>query len=224
MTLLVACGLTREAGIIRRVGVIPLAGGGDPARLEALLEDAIATFGPFSGVVSSGVAGGLDPALRPGDVVIGTLAASGSSSGRESTLVEALRARLPGAHVGTIAGSDTIAATLDQKHALRSSTGAIAVDMESHIAARVAARHALPFAIIRAISDGADHVLPPAALVGMKPDGGMALGKVLASLARRPTQMRALVRTGRDAGRAFSALSRSWAALGDVGGEERDRA
>jgi adenosylhomocysteine nucleosidase len=129
-----------------------------------------------------------------------------------------LRAKLLEAHIGTIAGSDSIAATLDQKHALRQTTGAIAVDMESHVAARVAARHDLPFAILRTISDGANHVLPPAALVGMKPDGGMALGAVLASLARRPGQLPALIRTGRDAERAFRALAKAAEALASVTG------
>jgi adenosylhomocysteine nucleosidase len=97
-----------------------------------------------------------------------------------------------------------------EKTALYAATGAIAVDMESHIAARVAARHDLPFAIVRTISDSADHALPPAALVGMKPDGGVALGAILASLARNPAQLSALLRTGRDAGAAFKALGRAF--------------
>ncbi|AOH86121.1 phosphorylase [Sphingomonas panacis] len=221
MTLLVACGLTREARIFAGAGVVAVAGGGDVARLEAGLEAAIAAGG-VTAILSGGIAGALDPALRPGDVVIGTLFSRESgSSEQQGQAFAALDSRFrgrtaeifPNAHFGCIVGSDTIVATLAQKRALYAATGALAVDMESHIAARVAARHALPFAILRTISDGADHVLPPAALVGMKPDGGMALGAVLASLARHPAQLPALIRTGCDAGRAFSALERAWTSV-----------
>ncbi len=71
--------------------------------------------------------------------------------------------------------------------------------------------------ILRTISDSADHALPPAALVGMKPDGGVALGAILASLARNPAQLPALIRTGREAGAAFSALRRALGALEALG-------
>jgi hypothetical protein len=108
-------------------------------------------------------------------------------------------------------------ATVTEKQALHTETGALAVDMESHIAARVAARHDLPFAIIRVISDSANEALPPAALVGMKPDGSMALGAVLASLARNPSQLPALIRTGLHAGRGFSELRRVGDVLGSLG-------
>ena len=128
-----------------------------------------------------------------------------------------LAANLPDAQVGTIIGGNAIISSTAEKAALFAQTGAIAVDMESHIAARVAARHGLPFAILRTISDTADHALPPAALVGMKPDGGMALGAVLASLARDPRQLPALIRTGRDAGAAFAALRRALRTLEAVG-------
>lgn len=227
MTLLVACGLKREARIFARDGVAAVAGGADATRLEAGLEAAIAAGG-VSAILSSGIAGALDPSLRPGDVVIGTTPElfsreSGSPESRTpspaalnprfrgaTALLAMLRRHFPNAYAGKVVGSDTIVATLAQKRALYAETGALAVDMESHIAARVAARHALPFAILRTISDGADHVLPPAALVGMKPDGGMAFGAVLASLARHPAQLPALIRTGRDAGRAFAALERAF--------------
>ncbi|MDO7843048.1 phosphorylase family protein [Sphingomonas immobilis] len=203
MTILVACGLKREAKIIEREDFLVIPGGGDAAGLEAKLEAAIAGE-TVEVLLSVGIAGALDPSLKPGDIVIGTTPAPFPRESERT--VEKLRHLLPWAVVGTIVGSDTIAATIEQKRHLRATTGAIAVDMESHIAARIAERHALPFAIIRTISDAADHVLPPAALVGMNSDGSMALGAVLKSLARDPAQLPALIRTGRDAARAFQAL------------------
>ncbi len=235
MTLLVACGLQREAAIIKRVGVIPVAGGGCAQALENKLEDTITEYAStgwhFGAVLSCGVAGALDPKLRPGDVVIGSLfSGEGRSPGllsaapatqgsglRRRTLVEWLAEHLPHAHRGTIIGADSIIASAAEKAALYAKTGAIAVDMESHIAARVAERHNLPFAILRTISDTADHALPPAALVGMNPDGSVALGAVLASLARDPRQLPALIRTGRDAGAAFRSLGRALRALEALG-------
>ena len=228
MTILVACGLKHEARIIERAGFVAVAGGGDAAGLEAALERAVAGGG-VEAILSAGIAGALDPALRPGDLVIGTtpelfsrergspepssVAPATLDPGLRGGTVERLAELLPHAHVGTITGSDSIAATLDQKRHLRATTGALAVDMESHIAARVAERHSLPFAILRTISDGANHVLPPAALVGMKPDGSMALGAVLASLARNPSQLPALIRTGRDTEKAFNTLERAFNGL-----------
>ena len=233
MTILVACGLQREAAIIARPGWTVVAGGGDAARLERELEATVARGG-VTALLSCGVAGALDPALKAGDVVVGELhspdhpgegrgpveasevlerSASltppsqlGPGVRRGGAVVEWLADNLPHAHFSNVVGADAIIASAAAKSALYSSTGAIAVDMESHIAARVAERHNLPFAILRTISDTADHALPPAALVGMKPDGGVALGAVLASLARNPAQLPALLRTGRDAAKAFAAL------------------
>ena len=94
------------------------------------------------------------------------------------------------------------------KAALYGKTGAVAVDMESQVAARFAAARRLPLAALRVISDDASHVLPPAALVAMKPDGGIAIGRVLKSLLRHPLQAPALIRTARASNKAFAELLR----------------
>jgi len=207
VTLIVACGLTREAQVIARPGrdVLTVAGGGDSARLEREL-DRLA--GIFPGVIlSSGVAGALDSALRPGDLVIDG----------QPDLLDHLRHILPHAAVGAVIGSDSIVATPAHKRSLHRFAGALAVDMETHVAARVAGRRRLPFAVVRVISDSVDDALPPAALAGMRPDGGVALGAVLRSLFRQPRQLGALIRTGRHAGRAFRALARAHEALARAG-------
>jgi len=196
VTALIACGLKREAAIIETcwAGVDAVPGGGDSARLERMLE---ARAGRASALFSIGIAGALDPVLRPGDVVIDG----------DSALLAIARAACPGVLAGTIGGSDAIIASPSAKAVLRARTGAIATDMESHVAARVAARRGLPFLAIRAISDTADESLPPAALVGMAPDGGLALGAVLLSLVRYPAQLPALLRLGRNTGLALGRLA-----------------
>ena len=203
MTLIIACGLKREARIFNRPGrdLVVVIGGGVAAALDRDLEDKAALFPGI--ILSCGIAGALAPSLRPGDVVIDG----------NVLLVERLGQALPHAHRGRIVGSDAIAATAAEKRILHERTGAIAVDMESHVAARVAVRKGLLFAALRAISDCADDDLPSAALVGMRPDGGMALGAVLASLARNPRQLPALIRTGRQADQAFRSLAQAFDAI-----------
>lgn len=223
--ILIACGLLREAKLLNGPGIVCVPGGGDAARLEAALE---ARAAEASIILSCGIAGALDPALKVGDIVLHAPACSRESGNTESRATrlatldprlrggkgnEMLGGGLPDAHPGLIIGQDHIAASPADKAALYVQTGALAVDMETHIAARVAARHGLPFAAIRVISDTAHEALPPAALVGMNPDGTMALGKVLLSLARHPAQLPALIRTGRNAEAAFRALRRVGDAL-----------
>jgi nucleoside phosphorylase len=202
VTLIIACGLKREARVFDRPGrdVFVVIGGGNAATLYRGLDEA--EFPPGI-ILSCGIAGALAPSLRPGDVVIDG----------DAVVVERLGQALPYAHRGGIVGNDAIVATATEKRLLSERTSALAVDMESHVAARVALRKALPFAALRVISDRAEDDLPPAALVGMRPDGGMALGAVLASLARAPRQLPALIRTGRQADQAFRSLAQAFEAI-----------
>jgi len=226
--ILIACGLKREAALLARPALVPIAGGGVSAALEGQLEDALGGEPGARMILSCGIAGALDPALEVGDVVADSPSFAVPGKGRApvadspildpglrrgSQLLDALAGHLPPARHGAILGRDRITATAAEKAALFAETGALAVDMESHVAARVAARHGLPYAAIRVISDTAAGTLPPAALVGMKPDGGMALGRVLWSLACNPAQLPALIRTGRDADIAFKMLGKVGDAL-----------
>ena len=206
MTILAVTGLKREAEIAGGQGVVAVAGGGDA---KGLTEKLGALHGDIKGVISFGLAGGLSPLLKVGEVVIADRVFCGSELWRcNERWRVALAAKLPGAHQGPLAASSTILENAEGKAALFAATGALAVDMESAVAARFAAARKLPFAVLRVVSDDARHVLPPAALVAMKPDGGFALGRVLASLLRHPLQVPGLIRTARTSGRAFKELLR----------------
>jgi hopanoid-associated phosphorylase len=213
--ILVATGLKQELNILEGAGVLVIAGGGDSARLERELEDAAADA---AAIVSMGLCGALAPDLRPGDWVVASEVLFNPLDERNlgqpdadwsTVLVRALRARL-----GPMLGSDTIIAAAAAKAAAHAATGAIAVDMESHIAAAVAARHNLPFAVARVVSDGANRSLPRAAQAGMAADGGMDIGAVLRALAGDPRQLPALIRVGAEAGKAFRELRRGRDFLG----------
>jgi adenosylhomocysteine nucleosidase len=205
VTILAATGLRREARIIEGPGVVAVAGGGRAEALEAALLSAATGA---EALVSIGIGGALAPGLRPGDwVVASSVIAGGSPTVTDPAWTAEIGARLPAARLGAILGSDAMLTRAAEKQAAHQRWQALAVDMESHVAARVARRLGLPFAALRAISDSADLDLPAAVLRGMKSDGGMALGAVLWALARDPAQLPALIRTGRDAERAFRALA-----------------
>ena len=210
--ILAATGLQRERRIVAGPDIEAIASGGDPVRLEAVL-DRLA--GSASGIISIGIAGGLAPGLPVGQwVVADAVLVDGESLPTDPAWTSRLAARLPEAARGVLLGVNAMVADATQKASLHSTTGAVAVDMESHIVAQVARRHRLPFAVARVISDAAHHNLPPAVLVGMKSDGGIDLPAVLRSLLANPGQLPVLIRTGLEAERGFRALLRGHRRLG----------
>jgi hopanoid-associated phosphorylase len=206
--LIVVTGLKREARILAGPGVVALAGGGDHARLETELEAACAGA---VGIISIGLGGALAPGLAPRDW--GGAPRVGEMQS-DAAWTQRLSHALPDARPGPIVGSNVMVVDAAAKAALFASTGALAVDMESHLAARAAERHGLPFVAARTISDAADRALPKAAQAGMRPDGGMDVMAVLAALARDPGELPALIRTAMEAETAFRALLRGRQLLG----------
>jgi adenosylhomocysteine nucleosidase len=203
--ILAVTGLQRERRILSGPGVEVVTGGSD---LDLVVPG-------MQGVISIGIAGALAPGLRLGTwVVAGAVLDGDAELPTDRDWTGRLIVRLPAVERGLLLGLDTIAATAEQKAALHRASGAIAADMESHLAARVARRHGLPFAVARVISDAADRTLPPAARVGMKADGGVNLPGVLRSLLAEPSQLPALIRTGWEAEQAFRALFRGYRLLG----------
>src|SRR3954451_14578223 len=206
---LIVTGLVQEARIAAGPGMIVICSSSDPAQLRALL----ATLDPssFRGVVSFGVAGGLDPSLKSGDVVVATEVLAGDTrflAGLALNEEMIARAALRRRRVvrGGLAGVEQVIAATACKAALHSETGAAAVDMESHIAAAYAAQAGIPFAALRVISDPATRALPALAKSAIKPNGDIDLRKVLRGLARNPTTLRSLVSTGIDFNRALRSL------------------
>jgi len=202
ISVLAVVGLQREAKLVARYATLVT-----PRSLD--------TAPAVTAIISIGIAGALAPDLGVGDVVIAERVVTANNAFEtDAKWTARLAGALPNARIGALLGRGAIAESAEIKAMLRESTGADAVDMESHLAARAAIERGVPFAALRVISDAADHSLPPAALVAMKSDGSIALGRVLLSVLRKPSQIPALIRTGRESEKAFAALERCMAVLG----------
>jgi adenosylhomocysteine nucleosidase len=215
----IVVGLKAEGRIANAGPDLTIVGGGSAAQVEAGLKLALnraqSEGRPLHGVMSFGVAGGLAANLRPGDIVVPSAIHSQNDTYQcHSGWVAKLSHLLPQAHSGSIAGVDAPVGTPEAKRALHGDFGSLAVDMESHGAARFAQAYGLPFAALRAIADPQSRALPQAALVGMKSDGSPDIKAVLAALARRPTQLRGLIHTAFDARAGMNALLGSRGLLG----------
>ena len=115
---------------------------------------------------------------------------------------------------GILAGVEEVVTGQVAKAALRATTGADAVDMESHIAARYAEYNGLPFAAVRVISDPAHRALPELTMSAIKPNGNVDMWKVMRGIARNPKSIPHLISTGRDFSRALRSLKGCREALG----------
>lgn len=207
--ILIVTGLVQEARIAAGPGMAVICSSSNPRQLRALLT--VLDPEGIRGVISFGVAGGLDPALRSGDVVVATEVLAGDARWVAGlSLSDDLIARLTSGRRrvvrGCLVGAEEVVTGQSCKAALHSETGAAAVDMESHIAAAYAAEAGLPFAALRVISDPAHRALPALARAAIKPNGQIDLATVLRGVVRNPRTLHALVSTGIDFNRALRSL------------------
>ena len=191
----IVVGMEAEARIARRSG-FAVGTLGSAANLLAAGAD---------GLISFGIAGGMAPGLGPGSLVLGT--ALITDDGQRYPAMDLLP-ELGQAIRAQVFGGREIVSRAEDKRTLHATTGAVAVDLESAEVARLCAAAGVPFAIIRAIGDPAERNLPPAALVGLKPDGQVDLAAVLRSVLLAPGQIPALIRVAFDTRMALGALRR----------------
>lgn len=211
-------GMAFEARIARGEGVQTVY-----AARSDLLERALAAAlaRGASGVISFGTAGGLAADLAAGTLIVAD--AIDGPAGRipiDPAWRERIVSKLAAAPLdapwqcGVLAGVAAPLTHTEQKAALNRARGALAVDMESHVAAMMAQAHGLPFMACRAIVDPAWRALPAAAIAGLRDDGTTALMPILASLARAPSQLGAMIRLAGDARAARATLTEARRILG----------
>lgn len=204
MTLLAVVGMRAEAALLPP-GARVVVSGGDPARLRALL-DAVAK--DVTAVLSFGIAGGLDPSLQSGDLVVATRVRALEGAWAADVVWAAALAQASGARMGVVASAAVVLAEPAAKRSVRIMTNGLAVDLESAAAGAFAVSRGLPFAVLRAVADTAMEVLPRSAALGLTPEGRPAPGRVLLSLMRRPRELPALIQVARQSRRALAALGR----------------
>jgi adenosylhomocysteine nucleosidase len=156
-------------------------------------------------LVSFGLAGGLDPVLRPGTRIVPSAVLSNGEALRPAP---ELAARFGGLTGHTVLAGATVVADAAAKRRLFVATRAHAIDLESGPVASIARGYGLPFVVVRAICDSAERDLPPAALVALGLEGRIGLMAVVRSLVQRPDQVVGLMALAWDAALARRALIR----------------
>jgi adenosylhomocysteine nucleosidase len=217
LPILVVTGLKQEARIAAGPGLTVICSSSNPIQLREMM----LSFDPASvrGIISFGVAGGLNPSLKSGDIVIATeIVAAGQRwptvSSLTASLIVPTKEQRGSVVPGILAGVEEIVLGQVGKAALRAATGADAVDMESHIAAKYAAENGLPFAAVRVIGDPAHRALPQLTVNALKPNGNVDVWKVMRGIATNPKVIPELISTGRDFSRALRSLRSCRGVLG----------
>jgi adenosylhomocysteine nucleosidase len=208
----VVVGYRAEARCLVGSDLHVLCSGADAARARTAAQR-LADEG-MAGLASFGLAGGLATDLAPGDLLLpqAVILPDGREIATEAVWRERLAAMLERAglraHDAPILGSGSIVATRDAKRALHARTGAVAVDIESHGVADVAARAGLPFLILRAVADRCDQAIPRAAIGAIDAQGEVRHLALLGRLIGRPWEIGALIALGRSSGRGLASLRR----------------
>ena len=163
----------------------------------------VSSLAPPELVLTCGFAGGLNPDLKPGEVVFETanapLAPSLSPPGGERVSArtgEGLFSKLSAAGAKPVKFfcDDRIATTVAEKKKMRAETGADAAEMESEAIHAICRERGIPCATVRVISDTANEDLPLDFNALSKPDLSLDYVKLAWAIARSPGKIGALLK------------------------------
>ncbi len=205
-------GLRREARIIQRAfgdDVASACSGADPACAAMAATRLI--DGGVRRLFSVGYAGGLDPELRTGAVVMAAevIDPGGTRHRLDTAWHDGANAQLHdkmAVRIGVMAGRDRAVASVAEKKELFRRTGALAVDMESHAVAEIAVARGISFSVLRVVLDGPTASVPEWLAEAVTPDGGTDWRVLVGCLCRNPASLPALIGLGRAERQAASAL------------------
>jgi adenosylhomocysteine nucleosidase len=169
-------------------------------------------------LASWGMAGGLDPTLDAGAILLPTevLGPDGQSFNTASAWRDRLScavAALAPVRSGKLVTRTRAIGSVADKAELFRATGAAAVDMESAAVGEVAERHQLPFIAVRVIVDSAADVLPRAVTAAADSEGHLQIWRLIGALALAPNELAPLIRLAR----RYRAANRSLAAIASTG-------
>ena len=167
------------------------------ADLSEFIERAVAEG--CRGIVSYGLAGGLCPNLRSGDIVVGSeIVGPNGSIPTDDVWSAWLLSAIPTAVYGPIVGIDVPISASASRSELRFRSGALAVDMESHLIARLAAANGIRFVALRVVIDAAGRNVPPTAIACVSSDGETSRWRLSRLLLGRPSDTLDVIRLSAD--------------------------
>ncbi len=166
------------------------------------------------GLVSFGLAIGLAPVLRPGDLVVAesVVLPTGGTIATDPAWRAALLRRLAGegihARIARVAGSDEPLTSTGAKRRAFQTTVAAALDTESHAVAEVAVAAGLPLLVVRAVAEPAETMRPAVAFAATTATGGTRRVAMLMGVVLRPWEIGAAWRFSKHRRLALDALRR----------------
>ncbi len=155
---------------------------------------------PFDFVISSGFAGGVEPSLGVGDLLL-------ADNFSDPALLARARCLLTG-HVARLATVDRIVETVAERDQFAHAHGAAAVDMETQWIADACAERKIPFLALRVISDtaAAPFPAPPRVLFDLERQR-TSPRRLLGYLLRHPAAIGRLIRFARQISTARANLA-----------------
>lgn len=188
-------GQLADVEVVARLTTIGMAAAA--AATQRILDDDV------DGVVVVGIAGGVDPGLAIGDVLVPETVVE-RSSGRTFRPSAAVDRPAPR---GTLSCGDDLIVDAARLREL-ADTGVVALDMETAAVAAVCDAAGVPWTVFRAISDRpADGLLDDGVFALTNPDGSAEPEAVARYLESHPEQMAALAQLAEDTARATEAAA-----------------